>query len=205
MGSREEILSKIKATREAKNLSIEVTKAPEASGLKVPEGELQAAFKKSLETVNGECYFAPDKSSCEQAIQQFIADNGVTTSIYTSPKLPLELANTQSIASADDLSKIEVGITSCDLLAAQTGTVLLSAKESRRLLGISPIHIVVAKLSQMRATLDEAVKEMADKYKEQMPSQLTLITGPSRTADIEKTLILGAHGPKRLVVFIYQD
>ena len=44
-----------------------------------------------------------------------------------------------------------------------------------------------------------------EKYKTRLPSQITLITGPSRTADIEKTLVLGAHGPKELHVFILNN
>ena len=187
MGSREEILAKIKATREAKKQRIKVTEAPPASGLKIPEGALNETFKKNLEMVNGECFFSNHKEACANEIEQFIAKNKVETNILTATQLPFAIRHAQQINEETDLSKTEIGITGCDLLAAQTGTVLLSAKEGRRLLGISPIHIVVAKLSQMRATLDEAVKELADNYKTERPSQLTLITGPSRTADIEKT------------------
>jgi L-lactate dehydrogenase complex protein LldG len=43
---------------------------------------------------------------------------------------------------------------------------------------------------------------MQKKYGEQLPSSISTITGPSRTADIEKTLVLGAHGPKEFVVFL---
>jgi len=47
-----------------------------------------------------------------------------------------------------------------------------------------------------------AIKE---KYSDGFPSQVTIITGPSRTADIEKTLVMGAHGPKELYVFMIDD
>ena len=205
MNSREEILSKIKAIRQAKNQTVSISKAPVASGLKNPEKDLDKAFHKSLLAVNGECFFSDNLDACTKDIKAFLTENNISSGVYTSATLPFSSSDYEIFNQNTDLSKINAGITSCDFLAAQTGTVLLSAKESRGLLGISPIHIVVAKQSQLRASLDQAVNEMSSKYKEMMPSQLTLITGPSRTADIEKTLILGAHGPKRLVVFIYED
>ena len=52
-------------------------------------------------------------------------------------------------------------------------------------------------------TLEDAYRAISEKYTENLPSQLLLITGPSRTADIEKTLTLGAHGPKELHILIH--
>ena len=46
---------------------------------------------------------------------------------------------------------------------------------------------------------------MKKKYPDNYPSMISLITGPSRTADIEKTLVMGAHGPKELYVFLIED
>ncbi len=205
MGSREEIISKIKATRELKNLEIEVAKEPIASGLKVKEGDIAEIFKENIELVSGECYIAENEQICKGKIIDFLKENNIHDNIFTSSSLPFEISNSRLHSTASNLSKIQAGITTCELLAAQTGTAILTSKEGRRLMGLSPIHLIIAKRSQLRETLDEAVKEMAKKYHEAMPSQLTLITGPSRTADIEKTLILGAHGPKRLVVFIYKN
>jgi L-lactate dehydrogenase complex protein LldG len=53
--------------------------------------------------------------------------------------------------------------------------------------------------------LKDAFKIIKDRYGNQLPSMLSTITGPSRTADIEKTLVLGAHGPKELFVFLLDD
>ncbi|MNL89836.1 Lactate utilization protein C [compost metagenome] len=53
--------------------------------------------------------------------------------------------------------------------------------------------------------LKDAFKLIKDKYGSQIPSMISTITGPSRTADIEKTLVLGAHGPKELFVFLIDD
>jgi len=66
-----------------------------------------------------------------------------------------------------------------------------------------PIHVIIASKNQMVDTLEDAYRAISEKYTENLPSQLLLITGPSRTADIEKTLTLGAHGPKELHILIH--
>jgi L-lactate dehydrogenase complex protein LldG len=67
------------------------------------------------------------------------------------------------------------------------------------------IHIVVAYPDQLVPDLNNALKAIQNKYEDDLPSLISAITGPSRTADIEKTLIMGAHGPKDLFVFLVED
>lgn len=102
---------------------------------------------------------------------------------------------------------VEVAITKCESLVAETGTILVSSalSQTRQVYSYAPIHIVVASTSQLKGTLDEAISEISEKYGTEYPSTITAITGPSRTADIEKTLILGAHGPKTLEVFVSES
>jgi L-lactate dehydrogenase complex protein LldG len=66
-------------------------------------------------------------------------------------------------------------------------------------------HIVIARTGQLVLDLKDAFKLIKNKYGDQLPSMISTITGPSRTADIEKTLVLGAHGPKELFVFLIDD
>jgi L-lactate dehydrogenase complex protein LldG len=95
-------------------------------------------------------------------------------------------------------------MTGCEFLIAHTGSIMVSSaqKGGRQMFVYPPVHVVVARKSQLVDSLEKAYSEIHKKYQNNLPSQLTLITGPSRTADIEKTLVLGAHGPKELVVFI---
>jgi L-lactate dehydrogenase complex protein LldG len=74
----------------------------------------------------------------------------------------------------------------------------------RRLSIYPPVHIVFAYASQIVLDLKDAFKIIKNKYGNQLPSMLTTVTGPSRTADIEKTLVMGAHGPKELFVFLLE-
>ena len=100
-----------------------------------------------------------------------------------------------------------VGITSCEVLVARLGSVMVSSKQAsgRRLPVISTTHVVLAYTSQLVTELKDALQFIRTKYQDQLPSQIATITGPSRTADIEKTLVTGAHGPKEIFVFLVDD
>jgi L-lactate dehydrogenase complex protein LldG len=106
-----------------------------------------------------------------------------------------------------DLREMKVALTTCEYLIARLGSVMVSSGQvSGRKLNIYPeIHIVIAFTSQIVKDLDEALIRLKNKYNGRIPSMVSVITGPSRTADIEKTLVMGAHGPKELYVFMADD
>jgi L-lactate dehydrogenase complex protein LldG len=105
------------------------------------------------------------------------------------------------------LDVADAGITTCEALIARNGSIMVSnANEAGRRLSIySPIHIVVAKASQLVMDIKHGLQRVKEKYGDKLPSMISTITGPSRTADIEKMLVLGAHGPKELYVFLIED
>ena len=94
-------------------------------------------------------------------------------------------------------------ISSCVALIARTGSILFSSAQAEgRSHGIAPdIQIVIAFKNQIVFNVAEAL-EMCTKKGAQLPSMISLTSGASRTADIEKTLVMGAHGPKELVIFL---
>lgn len=100
------------------------------------------------------------------------------------------------------LESCDAGITECDSMVAQTGSILLSTQSAggRALSVLPPHHVVLARESQMVPDLAAALEQAGNRYAGNMPSYLGFITGPSRTGDIERILVLGAHGPKRLTV-----
>lgn len=106
-----------------------------------------------------------------------------------------------------DFMQAEVGITLCESLIARNGSVLVSnGNAAGRRLSIYPHqHIVLAYTSQLVLDLKDGFKRLKEKYGDALPSMISNITGPSRTADIEKTLVLGAHGPKELYIFLIDD
>jgi L-lactate dehydrogenase complex protein LldG len=105
------------------------------------------------------------------------------------------------------LDKADAGITLCEALVARTGSILLSSKQAagRSLSLFPPIHIVVAYSSQLVPDIQEALDMIRKKYEGKLPTMISLASGPSRTADIEKTLVLGAHGPKSVYVFLIDN
>jgi L-lactate dehydrogenase complex protein LldG len=100
------------------------------------------------------------------------------------------------------LERCDVGITECDALVAQTGTLVVNSRTSggRALSVLPPHHLVIARSSQLVADLPAAFELIQTKYGADYPSMISLVTGPSRTGDIERILVLGAHGPKKLTV-----
>jgi L-lactate dehydrogenase complex protein LldG len=119
----------------------------------------------------------------------------------------LEEQGTIVAGAETDFASMTLGITACECLVARTGSVVVSAHgaSGRRMNVFPPIHVVVATASQLVNYLDDAISLVKKKYGENYPSTISFITGPSRTADIEKTLVLGAHGPKELFVFISKE
>lgn len=101
----------------------------------------------------------------------------------------------------------KIGITRCEYLISRFGSIMVSSAtlSGRRIYAYPEVHIVIAASSQVVPELKDALKGMTENYKGNLPSQISLITGPSRTADIEKTLVMGAHGPRELYVFMVEN
>ena len=106
-----------------------------------------------------------------------------------------------------DNREMKVALTTCEFLVSRLGSIMVSSGQvSGRKLNIYPeIHVVVAFTSQIVNDLGNALTKLRNKYNGKLPSMVSLITGPSRTADIEKTLVMGAHGPKELYLFLADD
>jgi L-lactate dehydrogenase complex protein LldG len=106
--------------------------------------------------------------------------------------------------SVNDMESCDAAVTGCDFLIAQTGSLLISEPSAggRALSVLPPHHVVVAQISQMVPDLTTALQQARIRYAPNWPSFLSFVTGPSRTGDIERILVLGAHGPKRLTVFL---
>jgi L-lactate dehydrogenase complex protein LldG len=105
-----------------------------------------------------------------------------------------------------DLANCDVSITGCEYLVARTGSVVMSsAQTSGRTTSVyAPVHICIAYTNQLVYDLKDALQAAKDKYGSNLPSLITFATGPSRTADIEKTLVVGVHGPKEVYLFLVE-
>jgi L-lactate dehydrogenase complex protein LldG len=104
----------------------------------------------------------------------------------------------------ESLQQLNVGITSCEFVIARLGSIMVSSKNSRRLNVYPETHVVIAYVNQLVDDLKDAFAAIQAKYAGKLPSMISVITGPSRTADIEKTLVMGAHGPKELFLILVE-
>jgi L-lactate dehydrogenase complex protein LldG len=116
--------------------------------------------------------------------------------------LGLPVAFIEQGIAKDELGRCDAGITECDALVAQTGTVLVTSRSAggRALSCLPPHHVVLARRSQLVPDLPAGFALLKQRYGGNFPSMISFITGPSRTGDIERILVLGAHGPKQLTI-----
>lgn len=106
----------------------------------------------------------------------------------------------------EHLGGIDIGVTMCNGAIADTGTLLLesNSEETRLATMIAEVHVALLKKSDIKEDLYSAEKDLA-KLVNKTPSYTAFITGASRTADIERVLALGVHGPLELHILLMED
>lgn len=208
--SREQILQKIKlALEENPTKTVNISKEHDLKIFPDFEDSLEVTFAKELGKIEGKFVFCTDTEDLIQNLKQIVEDEKWETVFCLNEGIQNILleAEIPFTSSQDDFNQMEAAITTCEFLIARFGSVMVSSAQSagRQLNVYPPTHIIIAKTSQLVAEISDAITKIQEKYKNNLPSMISLISGPSRTADIEKTLILGAHGPKDLYVFLIDD
>jgi L-lactate dehydrogenase complex protein LldG len=156
----------------------------------------------------GEFFFCESRADFLAHLSLFMQKKGLRE-IYVWENELMHLLTEAEVPFRTDDSRFlnaEAGVTLCEALVARTGSIIVSSKQTAgRRLGIyPPVHIVVAYTSQLVNDIKDGLQLVQDKYGDRLPSMISMISGPSRTADIEKTLVLGAHGPKELILFLVE-
>lgn len=171
---------------------------------------LDILFAKQFNAVSGQFIYCENNEKFAESIKLLINEKGLNKVFCWDERL-LSLVQYNGaipeLSAERELEDIDAGITYCESLLARTGSIIVSSKQAAgRILTIfPPVHIIVAYISQLVYDIDEGLQKIVDKYENKIPSMISLVTGPSRTADIEKTLVLGAHGPKELIVFLIDE
>ena len=162
-------------------------------------------FAQEFTKLQGKFSFCEDEEVLQQQLVKLIAERNWEKVYCVENKLNIILDNI-SVSNYNDLPSCEVSITSCESLVARTGTMVLSAAQERgRTASVyAPIHICIAYTSQVVYDVKDALLELKEKYGDGFPSFVTFASGPSRTADIEKTLVTGVHGPKEVYCFLVE-
>jgi L-lactate dehydrogenase complex protein LldG len=133
-----------------------------------------------------------------------IASHDGELSNFACQSLSLPVLLTDKGYDVQALEKCDASITECDALIAQTGGVVVTSRSTggRALTILPPHHVVVARREQLVSDLPAAFALLQKRYAPDFPSMISFITGPSRTGDIERILVLGAHGPKKLTILV---
>jgi len=173
------------------------------------EEPLDVTFAQELLKVSGKFVYCESDDEFLSVLQAFILEKDWPVLFCYDEKIQrlLKQGGIPYESSPDRFNEMQIGITRCEYLVARLGTVMVSSRVSpgRRMNVFPEIHLILATTSQLVPDLKQALQNIRKKYGEDFPSMISLITGPSRTADIEKTLVMGAHGPKELYVFLLED
>lgn len=210
LSTREKILKKIRGTLLKSKLQPHIPDPNLKSSIfKSSDDSLPAIFAKEFNKNSGRFIYCKDEKNFIFQYKQLVQAND-WKNIFCTEKFLQEILKTTKFRfhkNIDNFDNADVGITSCEALVARTGSIIVSSgRDSTRILSIfPPTHLVIAYHDQIFFDLTNAYNFLKDKYSNNFPSMISLISGPSRTADIEKTLVLGAHGPKDIYCFYINE
>ena len=176
------------------------------SVFQAPAEELEVHFAREFTHLLGKFAFCMSKEDLVKQLQGLIRSRN-WKNIYCVEKELMELVSDASPdfpINESNLADCDASVTSCEYLIARTGSIFMSsAQQSGRTVSVyAPIHICIAYTDQLVYDIKEGLQLLKEKYIHAIPSMITLATGPSRTADIEKSLVVGVHGPKECYVFL---
>jgi L-lactate dehydrogenase complex protein LldG len=165
--------------------------------------DLVVEFAEQFTSLQGKFIFCETEARLSDHFNKLCYQNK-WTKIYCGEEKWKKLVQSNSLH--PDVAGCEAAITSCELLIARTGSIVLSAAHQGRIPSVyAPVHVCIAYTSQLVYDIKDGLNALKEKYRQYLPSLITFATGPSRTADIEKTLVVGVHGPKEVYCFIIDD
>lgn len=167
--------------------------------------DLEVEFAEQFNALQGRFIFCVNRQELAFQFNSLVKKQNWEKIFCAEPKL-LEIVGTQlpDRFTAEGLADCDVSVTACESLVARTGSIVMSAEQStgRTASVYAPIHVCIAFSNQLVFDVKDALQLVKEKYKDKLPSLITFATGPSRTADIEKTLVVGVHGPKEVYCFL---
>ena len=194
--NREEILNKIKKNKPA------ITKLPELIRENFTEKKnLRELFIKNIEAVGGKIVITEDKNDAVFHIKDLFGEPDNIISL--SDGINISTINTDEISSAKELDNLEVTILEAQFGIAENGAVWISDKNIfLRVIPFITLHLVlIVNEEQIIENMHEAYERLSS-FDE---GYGVFISGPSKTADIEQSLVIGAQGPLSTTVFLIKS
>ena len=215
LDARADIVARIRAALDSADarspVALAVSTAPVVDrSAQVSDDSLRDIFAAELAAVSGEAVMVTPAGSdalalavaqhVDRAGYAAIAVHGEPLALSAASKIPPEKLLDLATAALPDLEKADCAIVAAESLLADTGSavVRLATYDDRLLPYLPPACIIVARASTIVPSLTarSLIGDDAER------GERVIITGPSRTGDIEKTVVLGAHGPGSVVVFV---
>jgi L-lactate dehydrogenase complex protein LldG len=220
--SREEILNRLRASLENKMPFEGVATHNRMARLpvtKIDDDEnLRKRFIIEVERVRGVVHPAENETDALSILRGLLRQkNAARVTMWDERHLPIagveslmrEMNVTRVEGDNEAVASCEVGITGCDWAIASTGTIVLTTGDGRGRMAslLPPIHIALVRTSQLIPRLEDFVAgQYGDKLQRfRVSSNITLITGCSRTADIEMSPVFGVHGPLEFHIILIKE
>jgi L-lactate utilization protein LutC len=196
---------------------------PDDIGYVGTRGDVCESLAAEVIAVGGEAYLVDDLSAARAVIVRLCGEAQAKTALCWQHELldRLRLAdllsrsgigqsNYASLTKLDEASRrtailaADVGITSCDFALAETGSLVMLARPGQERVAslLPPLHIAMVERAQILPDVYDAADRMQALGFDGLPSNAVLITGPSKTGDMELELTTGVHGPGRWCVII---
>jgi len=169
--------------------------------------DLEIEFGEQFSKLLGKFIYCADLDELETQLSTIISHNKWEKIFFREDEIRKVFSNSfLGKSSYPDLASADAAITTCEALVARTGSIIMSsAQKSGRTTSVyAEIHICIAFTDQLVYDVKDGLLLIKERYAGRMPSLVTFATGPSRTADIEKTLVVGVHGPKEVYVFLVE-
>jgi L-lactate dehydrogenase complex protein LldG len=172
--------------------------------------DLVDLFVEKVRALSGTVDRVASADAVPGAVADYLASENLPATIRAAPSpaiesLPWDARPALTVSYGRSFGKDEVGVTPAFAAVAETGTLMLrSGADHPTTLNFLPdTHVVVLRASQVVGPYEDAWAKLRDAGA--MPRAVNFVSGPSRTADIEQTIQLGAHGPRRLHIVLIED
>lgn len=221
MSDRDAFLARVRlAAEQGRPYRVHVREVPDEAGYVGAAGDLVEQFALEVNAVGGQAYVVADLAAAGEQLHTLLAEAGARSAVCWQHELLDRLKLDELLArpgvAAHDYDSLaalpaeqrrrtlldcDVGVTSCDCAIAETGTLMVLSRPGQERVAslLPPMHIAIVERRQIVPDLIDAFGLPGA-----LPSNVTFITGPSKTGDIELQLTTGVHGPGKWRVIVVQ-
>jgi L-lactate dehydrogenase complex protein LldG len=224
MTSRDAFLSSVRqAAEQGRAYRVHIRPFPDDTGYLGVGGDVCQRLADEVNAVGGHAFLVDDAAAAGDKLRQLLSQADAASAVCWQHELLERLRLTDLLAAAgvaqldhavlgelppaeqrQKLLATGVGITSCDVAIAETGTLMMCSRPGQERVAslLPPLHIAIIERGQIVPDLIDAIRWLSDRGIEELPSNVTFITGPSKTGDIELQLTTGVHGPGKWYVIV---